>query len=70
MNRAMRTTPRGYATAVLIDEVCPLWPECGCNHECEKAASFETRTKSHLIEKLLLGLLIAGAIVGGWCALT
>ncbi|MBN9065746.1 MAG: hypothetical protein J0H60_04510 [Rhizobiales bacterium] len=61
-----------YATAALIedDDPCGLWPECGCDRDCEKAARFEASPKLHFIEKLLLGLLIATAIVGCWIALT
>lgn len=68
----MRAGPSSgeYATAVLVDEVCDLWPECGCDIDCAGARPFETRPKFHLVEKLLLVLLVASAIVGGWCAFT
>jgi hypothetical protein len=60
-----------FSTAVLLDDdPCGLWPECGCDADCAKATPFAARPKLHFIEKLLLALLVAAAIVGGWCALT
>lgn len=59
-----------YATAVVIDDVCKHWPECGCDIDCADAKPFEALPKFRFVEKILLGSIVLGAVACLWLAFT
>jgi hypothetical protein len=59
-----RYPQREYATAVLLDDDCGLWPECDCDEGCAKKQSVAARPMFRLVEAILLvSILILGAFV-------
>jgi hypothetical protein len=48
-------SPPAYATAALLDEdPCGLWPECGCDDECARLRPVAARPKVRIVEFTLI----------------